>query len=494
MRRLVALCCVVLVLQSQAAPLERLFVQGTRINSDVWRLTLRGVLPFPDKFVAHPSFAADGWRSLLQHDVKLWNMPVYVMPDLETAFAHQQRVPYPLTQGLYLINPQFVAGLDLHEVDFAEIMASPQTRRAVYEGGDWHDDQPSAAMRPERWRFVSQEELQLYLPSDASQVHFPVQPIPASPHFGDVPHYRVPAFTQRKVVGINHAEALQDRSLRKIFNKTRTLFKQGYRVVFNEDIEQSITALQHQARRGQSVEMNRYRNSHVAHALRAAFAHDQAFTVLLRNADGATVAGVVGFVRENVYHPDSVFGDINMVEVADFALMRYLHAHDINFVNAGMVTPYTAKIKGYRVTQQQYLELQAQLPHAPVSLPPSGWQDAIGIVTKTAKLNETRVARLVAAGKVLTPLLLLDSSSNEHPALRRAADRTASLERLFAAVERYVIYEPDRPPWQGVGELPLRRYLATLRSIEVVPVHNIHFMQVATLSGFPASLIATLEQ
>lgn len=497
MRCFVTVCCVALALQAQAASLERLFVQETQIYSNVWRLTLRGVLPFPNQFVAHPSFAADNWRVLLQHDVKLWYMPVYVMPDLQVAFEHQQRVPYPLTQGLYLINSQFSEDTDLQEVDFDTLIQMPQTRKALYEGGEWHDSEPVATMRPDRWRFVSREAFESYLPSAAHRASFPVQPVPSSSHFGNVPHYRVPAFTQPKVVGINHADTFQDRSLRSIFNKTRTLFKQGYRVVFNAEVEHSIKALQNQERRGQSIEMNRYRDPQVASMFRAAFIDGKAFNALLLTPDDAIVAGVVGYVHDNVYSPDSVFGDIDTVKVVDFALMRYLHARGIDFINAGMVTPYTESIKGYRITKQQYRELLTELPSEPVSLPPSGWQDAITIVTATAKTNARHVERLVAEGRVLTPLLLINSSSNERPALQSAKNntRTTSLERLLDSVESYVIYEPSRPAQHGEGELPesLKRYLATIRSIEVVPVHKINFMQVSTLSGFPVSLIEELE-
>ena len=496
MRYFVAICLVVIALQMQASSLERLFVQETQITSNVWRLTLRGVLPFPNQFVTHPSFATDGWRVLLEHDVKLWYMPVYVMPNLETAFSHQQRVPYPLTQGLYLINAQFAEDTDLQEVNFDSLIQMPKTRKALYEGGKWHDYRASTLMMPDYWRFVSREDFELYLPSDINRANFPVQTAPPSPHFGDAPHYRVPAFTQRKVVGINHADTFEDRSLRSIFNKTRTLFSQGYRIAFNTEIERSITALQNQERKGQSVEMNRYRDPQVASMFRAAFAKSKAFNALLLAPDGEVVAGVVGYLHNNVYHPDSVFGDINMVKAVDFAFMRYLHARGIDFVNAGMVTPYTKSIKGYRITEHEYHALTANLPREPVSLPHSGWQDAITIVTATNKLSQ--IEQLVATGEVLTPLLLVNSSSGERPALQSAKNnaRTASLERLLANVESYVIYEPDRPAWHGKGELPeaLSRYLTKIRSVDVVTQGKINFMQVSTFTGFPASLLEELQQ
>ena len=495
---IVAVCCLLFALEASATSLERMFIRGTQLDSNVLRLTLRGILPFPDEFVAHPGFEADGWRVLLENDVKLWYMPVYAMPNLEVAFEHQQRVPYPLTQGLYLINAQFAEDTDLREVDFDHVIQMPQTRKALYEGGEWHDDEAAAVMRPDRWHFVSHEAFELYLPADTNRANFPVQAVPPSLHFGDAPHYRVPAFAQLKVIGINHADTLQDRSLRSVFNKTRALFKQGYRVTFNTDVEAALTALQNQARRDQSLEMNRHRSPIVANTFRAAFAAKKAFTAILHAPDGEKVAGVVGYVDGNVYHPDSVFyDDINAAKVVDFALMRYLAARGIDLINVGMVTKYTQDTKGYRITRQQYEELVAQLPSEPVALPHSGWQDAVTIVVPTAKLSQERLEAVLAQGKVPTPILVLNSSSGEQPAHKSVKNnaRTESLQRLLADVDNFAIYESDRPVWEGAGRLPdqLQRYLAVIRSIEVVPVEGINFLQVSTLSGFPVSLIEELE-
>ena len=70
----VAVCLLVLVGGTGAGSgqLDRLFLQGTQLHRDTLRLTLRGILPFPNEFVEHPRAAADGWRVLQEHDVTLW--------------------------------------------------------------------------------------------------------------------------------------------------------------------------------------------------------------------------------------------------------------------------------------------------------------------------------------------------------------------------------------------------------------------------------------
>lgn len=499
MRHLALVCCLVLASTASSKSLESLFVSGTKINRNVLRLTLRGILPFPNEFVAHPRFADDNWRILSQHEVTQWSLLIYVMPNLEAAFAHQQRVPLPLTQGLYLINPQIDAEASLAKVDFATLAQSSQTSFALYEGGEWHDGEPTEEMRADRWRYLSYAELQQYLPSAANQVNFAIEDMPAIPSYGNAPFFAVPAFSLRKIIGINHTDTLQSRSGKALINLTRKLFAQGYRIVFNEELEPSIMALQNQPRNDQTVEMNRYRLPNVANSLRHAFAAGMGFTVLLRDPDDKTVAGVVGYTSGNVYRPDSVFYyNIDEAKVSFLAMLRYLGAHGINFTNAGMVTPFTASIGGFRITEQQYRDLVTQLPATPVSLPASGWQDAVSIIVPTSKLNQQHLERLVAAGKVLTPLLLLNSSSGEYPVQQSAKNnkRTASMARLLADIDSFIVYEPDLPPREESGGLPehWRRYFDPMHRIEVVPVEGVNFMQVSTLSGFPASLIEELKQ
>lgn len=494
-------CSSALMARANSGQLGELLLRGTQLSHGALRITLRGVLPFPSEFAAHPRAATEGWQAMLEHEIKLWNLLIYAKPSLESAFLHQQSLSMPLMQGLYLINPQVDENADstLSDPDgmlqhFEELRHSPQTIFALYEGGEWHDGEPTTEMRADRWRYLTLAELQQYFPDAHNREKFAVAAYPRSYISADTPIYSVPAFTKRKVIGVNHASTLHDRSLRSVFNKTRTLLKEGYRIVFNEDVGHAISALQHQERKGQTVKMNRYRNSKIEGDFRAAYAAGKAFDVLLRNPDGEIEAGVVGYVHNNIYSPDSVFGDdLDKVKVVDFALMRYLHTHGIDFVNAGMVTPYTESIKGYRVAEQDYQKLVETLPPEPVSLPHS-WQDMLAIVNATKKTNRRHLERLVAAGKAPSPLLLVNSSSNEQPATQSTKNnaRTASLERLLASVESFVIITQTGAA-EGRGPLPdsLRRYLTDIRSVDVVPVQKVNIMHVSTFGGFPLPLPVT---
>ena len=471
--------------------LGRLFMQGTGINNGALPITLRGCLPFPNAFVTHPDFKQEGWQALVENDVTLWYLPVYVRPDLESAFAHQQVVPYPLTQGIYIINPHIDPATSLEELDFHELQTHPDTLIALYEGGIWHDNIPTETMNPDKWRYLNHAEFQSYLPNEENAEKFSTISAPGAELFGNLPHWRIPAFTQRKVIGINHANSFNDQKLRSIFNRTRTLMRQGYRVVFNQRIEETINFLKNQERRGQTVEMNRYRNESVANNLRSAFVAGHAFNALLLNPEGDIEAGVAGFVYQNQFRPDSVFGDdINNVKVVDIALMRYLLAHDIEFVNAGMVTNYTESIKGYRASQQEYEELVATLPKEIVTLPLDGWQDTVTVVVATRRLNTLELRNIVDEGKVKGPLILVRTTSSERPWMRKGEARITSMTEVLDNAKNLTILEQGEPPLEIKESMPpsLTRYFTKIRTVEVEVVDKINTMYLTTITGFPRNL------
>ena len=474
-----------------SSQLGRLFLQGTGINSGALPITLRGCLPFPNAFVAHPDFMRNGWQALVENDMTLWYLPVYVRPDLESAFAHQQVVPYPLTQGIYFINPHIDPDANLEELDFHQLRTHPDTIIALYEGGMWHDNVSTETMNSDKWRYLTADDFQSYLPDADNAKKFAIVSAPGVESFGNLPHWRIPAFTQRKVVGINHANSFSDSKLRSIFGRTRTLMRQGYRVVFNQRIEETINFLKNQTRKGQTAEMNRYRDESVENNLRSAFAAGHAFNALLLNPEGDIEAGVAGFVYQNQFRPDSVFGDdINKVKVVDIALMRYLLAHNIEFVNAGMVTSYTEGIKGYRTSQQEYEELVAKLPDEIVTLPPDGWQDTVTVVVATRKLNPLKLQNLVATGKIAGPLLLVRTTSNERPWMRKGEARIASMIEVLSNTANLTLLEQGQPPLEIKDSLPpaLTRYFTEIRMVEVEMVDKVSVMHVTTVTGFPRNL------
>lgn len=461
-------------------------------------LTKRGIRPFANDFFMHPAYQTDGWSVLLENRMMLWYLILYPAPDLQTAYHHQTKdVPYPLTEGGYLVNSRFTDDLDLTEIDAYQLIESPETTIAFYET-EWQKDEVVGEMDRSKWLILSPEEFASYLPASVNRQQFPVNIAQSSVLFGNRPHYRVLAIADRKVVGINHVDALQNKNLRFIISRTHTMLRdRGYRIVFNQRLEETITRLQNQQRRGQSLDMNRHRDPVVANNLRSAFAAGKAFNVLLIDPQDQIVAGNVGFVDDhNLFSPDSVFADnIDDAKVAYFSFVRYLKAHGIEFLNAGMVTPFTASIGGYRVARAEFDQMIETLPSTKITLPTSGWRESISLVVASKKNSPTKVARRLAGIALPRPLIVVESTSSEYP--HRYNDknnsRLNSLRQVIANLERFTVHENGQTPrlFDNVNGFPpeLSRYLQEIDSIDVETIVGIVTLRITSRSGFPASLL-----
>lgn len=487
--------CLLLVtsdnLWAKATALRQLFVWETGINKTGNLLTLRGNTPFPNRFVADANYPQHGWRVQVELGVALWGLRVYLRPNLQSAFDHQQSLPRPLNQGVYFINESIAEDAKLSKLDFMSLATSTETRIALYEGGEWHDGQDNLEMDLDKWRYLTFGEFSNYLPDEGNLAKFPITSIPATELSSGLSYYVIKSFVLPKVIGINHGKTLDDRRFRKIFNKTNDRLASGYRLLFNAgNIEEVIEALQVQQRRKQLVTMNRYRSEAIADKLRKAFAEDKAFTVTLVDQQNELVAGVVGYVHGNRFNPDSVFGnDINDIKITDVALMRYLTAHQIEFVDAGMVTSYTASLGGYRVSREQFEQLVTELPEQPVVLP-KGWQGAISTVVATKKTSQRYLQHLVNRGEVSDPLLLITTSSPVRPHLQKAGQRRDGLREVLAKATKVSIIEANRQP-QLFDGLPvsLVPYLQKVLAIDVDVIGKVSIMKVTTMSGFPIPLL-----
>ena len=476
--------------------LERVF--NRIVLADKPSLTKRGIRPFADQFFLHPDYQTDGWSIILKNRMMLWSLVLYPAADLQTAYRHQiEDVQYPLMEGGYLVNSRFADDLDLTGVDIYQLIESPETTIAFYEV-DWQKDGVVGEMDQSKWVTLSAEQFAYYLPAPANRQQFPINVIPSSVFYGNRTSYRVLGIADRKVSGVNHVSALENKNLRFIISRTHTLLRdRGYRIVFNQRLEETITRLQNQQRRGQSLDMNRHRDPVVANNLRSAFAAGNAFSVLLIDPQDHIVAGSVGFVDDhNLFSPDSVFADkIDDAKVAYFSLVRYLKAHGIEFLNAGMVTPFTASIKGYRVTRAEFDQMADTLPTTKITLPASGWRESISIVVASKKNSPTKVAHRLAETTLPRPLIVVESTSGEYPHRYNAKNnsRLNSLRQVIANLERFTIYENGQAPqvFDNVNSFPpeLSRYLQEIDSIDVETIAGIVTLRITSLSGFPASLL-----
>ena len=463
-------------------------------------LTKRGIRPFANEFFLHPDYQTDGWSVLLKNRMALWNLILYPVADLPTAYRHQTKeVPYPLTEGGYLVNARFANGPAKVD-DVYQLIESPETTIAFYEV-EWQKDGLVGEMDQSKWLILSPEEFAQYLPSPANRDQFPISDIPSSSHYGDRPSYRVLGIADRKVAGVNHVSALQNNDLRFIISRTHTLLRdRGYRIVFNQRLEETITRLKNQERRGQSLDMNRHRDPVVANNLRSAFAAGNAFIALLVDPQDHIVAGSVGYVDDNnLFSPDSVFSDkIVDAKVAYFSLIRYLKAHDIEFLNAGMVTPFTKSIGGYRVTRAEFDRMTDTLPSTKISLPTSGWRESISIVVASKKNSPVRVAHRLAGAIIPRPLIVVESNSDEYPHRYSAKNkaRLNSFREVINNIKRFTIHENGQPPrvFDNVNKFPpaISRYLQEIDSIDVETIAGTLTLRVTSLSGFPSSFLEEL--
>ena len=478
-------------LWAKATALRRLFIWETEINKAGKLLTLRGNTQFPNRFVSDTDYHQHGWRVQVELGVMLWGLRIYLRPNLQSAFDHQRSIPSPLNQGVYFINEGIADDADLSKLAFMSLANSAETKIALYEGGEWHDGQDSSEMDLDKWRYLTVGEFSNYLPDKGNLANFPIYPMPATDFTSGLAYYAVRSFCLPKIVGINHAQTLGDRKFRPIFNKTNDRLASGYRLLFNADnIEQIIEALKVQQRKKQLITMNRYRSEATADKLRKAFVGGKAFTVTLVNQQDELVAGVVGFIHGNRFSPDSVFGDdINDAKIADFALIRYLTAHQIDFVDAGMVSNYTAELGGYRLPREQFEQLVAELPEQPVVLP-EGWQGAISIVVATKKTSQRYLQHLVDRGVASSPLLLIETSSPIRPHLQKAGQRRDGLREVLAKVTKVSVIEGNRQA-RSFDRLPasLVPYLQEILAIDVDVIGKASIMKVTTMSGFPIPLL-----
>ena len=488
-------------LAQKAKSLGELFRLGTEISGDK-RLTLRGILPFPNEFIQHPNFSTRGWEQQLTYDTTVWSLLIYVQPDLHSAYQHQQTVPYPLFHGVYLINPNIdPENVDLSSTDLLTLAQAKETQIALYEGGEWYNDAPNNKMQLEKWRYLSYDKLLAFIPDSKSRATF--AEIVAKEGYRNTafaPYYDVPAFSRRKVAGINHSDTLTDKRFRSIINKTYNLMTSGYTVVFNQRIEECIERLKQQKRRGQKINNNRYLAPLTENNLRAAFRNGKAFTALLLNPNKEIEAGVVGFTFNNVYEPDSVFGDdINKVKVVDFSLMRYLRANKIKVINTAMVTNYTESLGGYRVSEKDYLNLVHALPQNIVSLPKKSWTDHLAIIITSKKVSENYLEKHLFNDELLyRPLLVIHTSAeHEKPYLLKENKRIASMQEVLKNSQKITLYTDDGQ--QETTETPhttalFNNYLKDIQRIEIEVVKKINVLKVISIGGFPTTSAELFKQ
>ena len=153
--------------------------------------------------------------------------------------------------------------------------------------------------------------------------------------------------------------------------------ERGFRVRFNVDFEAALNMVRDQKRlvEGQWVSNSLYKNddgtpnANYRDTL-AAFKAGRAFSVEVWNKEGELVGGIIGKIDGTLYSPESTFYDqarypdigIRFSEIGVMAMMERLHEAGIDFADAGMVSTFTALMRGLLVPAIVFEKMAGTLP------------------------------------------------------------------------------------------------------------------------------------
>jgi Leu/Phe-tRNA-protein transferase len=193
---------------------------------------------------------------------------------------------------------------------------------------------------------------------------------------------RGPRFTQSgwvfpKIRGeLNYKTIFESGSttIKKIMQDARKFLSRGYTITFNTNYEEALNMVRDQARvekdeSGRAVkvpENSRYREPAVYGKALEGYRSGHGFSVEVRDPQGKLVGGILGERHGNIValettfygyedRPDGTFkSQIDFAKMAVLAALKRLHEHGIDVVDANMVTPFTASLKGEYVSAAQF--------------------------------------------------------------------------------------------------------------------------------------------
>jgi Leu/Phe-tRNA-protein transferase len=320
---------------------------------------------------AFPQPSAEAAAKLASQGVMFWGHSVAVMKSIEAARAHDQKFS-GLSKIMYLISAIDVSDLndetpkEIVQARFKEIIAhSP----LVY----WDDSEsilhPDSNSEP---KFVEADmDLVKSMMVPKTIEYFTRDE--RGPRFGQA-GWVFPAIRGE----LNYADVFHSgsKTIQKILKEGRSLVSNGYTVNFNQDFLESLNAARDQIRLEKGADgvlrklepNSRYRDPDVYKMALEGHHAGHNFSVEVRDPNGKLVGGVLGERNGNIVALDTVFytyderpdgsfrSNIDMPKIAVLAALQRLHESDIDVVDAGMVTPFTANLKGRYVSAKKFAQ------------------------------------------------------------------------------------------------------------------------------------------
>ncbi len=192
------------------------------------------------------------------------------------------------------------------------------------------------------------------------------------------PRFHQSGWTFMKIRGeIKYAKTFESGSdtIKKLLEEGKKYSSRGYTFTFNQNFQESLDLARHQVRRVKdpatgivTFEKNsRYLDDDEYNATLESYKNGNAFSIEFRDPSGKLLAGVLGDKHGNLIAMETIFYDwtrdekgnykkslIDFSKLAVIAGLKRLHEHGINIVDAGMVTPFTATLKGEYVSRDEF--------------------------------------------------------------------------------------------------------------------------------------------
>jgi len=317
---------------------------------------------------AYPEATGANAAHLASQGVMYWGHSFAVKKTLAEAEAHDAQFQ-GLAKIMYLISDVDVADLNDETPDeivrerFRQIFAESQM---VY----WDDSEAIISKSAVPAKFVQVDmnvARRLILPETVG--YFTLDE-------------RGPRFTQSgwvfpKIRGELNYDAIFNSgsgTIKKVLKEARALSAKGYTFTFNQNFEEALNAARDQIRletneSGVKVKVpanSRYREPEVYNKALEAYRAGHALSVEVRDPEGRLIAGILGERHGNIIALETIFygyverpdgsfrSNLDEAKMAVLAALQRFHEHGINVADAGMVTPFTASLKGEYVAAAKF--------------------------------------------------------------------------------------------------------------------------------------------
>lgn len=341
----------------------------TLISAEPAEFNLNAGLGMRGFLGSYPAVRADVAAALARQGVYFWGHSFAVKKTIAEARAHDENFD-GLGKIAYLIS-------DVDVSDLTDVTPDDVVRdrfRRIFAGAElvyWDDTESlikGNGAAPEMKRISKEDAARIILPETINYF---------------TRDARGPRFTQSgwvfpKIRGeLNYARVFESGSstIKNVLREARRLISQGYSVTFNTNFIEALNMVRDQARvqKDQSGRLYKMPNNSrykvdpavYTQALEA-YREGKGFSVEVRDPAGRLMAGTLGERHGNLVKLETIFygfeeradgafkSHLDLAKIAVLAALKRMHEKGIDVADAGMVTPFTASLKGEYVSAERF--------------------------------------------------------------------------------------------------------------------------------------------